>query len=97
MQIQSRLNQLNKKLSDKIKTGDKYADYRNMVKIELGWRYGDENDNRQVVTLQEWDQYKTHCLKHAKDQEKEHRDLDELENKIRNAGGFMEIGFILKE
>lgn len=86
MITKQRINNINKRLS---KGGSN--DFKLLLKFER-WRYdiGDQD----VVTLQEWSDYKARELKHSTDKKKTISDLNELENKIRAGNGFMELEFV---
>jgi hypothetical protein len=62
-----------------------------LLKIE-NWKY--EIGSKDMITLQEWDKYKQRTLRNSLDKEKDEKELNELEKKIRDEGGFMEIEFI---
>ena len=58
----------------------------------LRWKYGlADNPDSDLITLQEWDEYKKMELKKGTTQAY----LDQLEAKIRAKDGFMEIEFVL--
>lgn len=92
----SRIRQIKKQLN---KVQPKNTTYELIVKMDR-WKYGfanhvNQNDGKDLVTLQEWNNYQNHILKLAKErnenEQEVQKEIEELENIIRKGEGFMEI------
>ena len=96
MKATSRIRQINKQLN---KVQPKNTTYDLIAKIDR-WKYGftthiNQNNGRDTITLQEWNDYRNHMFKIARgrneDEQKTQQEIEELENIIRKGEGFMEI------